>query len=254
MSEMTQKRRCTPVIELLPSLKSTCLHSGEIIERRKERIIKHRIEQIETTGNTIMAPTLPFKLNNPDLFRDQALSGGQWVESKTGKRFDVYDPGNGKVWATAPDCGPDDVDAAVKSANEAFHEFRRVNPRTRAQWMLKWDQLIRENRDDLAQIVTHECGKPLFESQGELDYALGFTWWFAGEAERACITANRVYVQKGVYDRFAEMLAAKTKEIVLGHGEMLLTFARDCVGDGEIAYDRIKICIPSGQSALIVIG
>jgi succinate-semialdehyde dehydrogenase/glutarate-semialdehyde dehydrogenase len=50
--------------------------------------------------------------------------------------------------------------------------------------LLKWDSLIRENRDDLANIVTYETGKPLSESQGELDYALGFTWWFAGEAER----------------------------------------------------------------------
>lgn len=94
------------------------------------------------------------------------------------------DPGNGKVWATAPDMGPDDVDNALETAHAAFEDYKKVNPRQRAQWMLKWDQLIRENRDDLAQIVTHECGKPLFESQGELDYALGFTWWFAGEAER----------------------------------------------------------------------
>lgn len=49
---------------------------------------------------------------------------------------------------------------------------------------MKWDQLIRDNRDDIAHIVTYETGKPLAESQGELDYALGFTWWFAGEAER----------------------------------------------------------------------
>lgn len=96
----------------------------------------------------------------------------------------TVDPGNGKVWATAPDCGPEDVDAAVTAAHEAFQEYKKVNPRIRAQCLLKWDQLIRENRDDLAQIVTHETGKPLFESQGELDYALGFTWWFAGEAER----------------------------------------------------------------------
>ena len=43
---------------------------------------------------------------------------------------------------------------------------------------------LSDNRDDLAQIVTYETGKPLFEAQGELDYSLGFTWWFAGEAER----------------------------------------------------------------------
>ena len=80
--------------------------------------------------------------------------------------------------------GPDDVDGAVKASNEAFKEFRKINPKQRAQWLLKWDSLIRENRDDLAHIVTYETGKPLFEAQGELDYALGFTWWFAGEAER----------------------------------------------------------------------
>lgn len=40
---------------------------------------------------------------------------------------------------------------------------------------MKWDQLIRDNRDDIAHIVTFETGKPLAESQGELDYALGFT-------------------------------------------------------------------------------
>jgi len=54
----------------------------------------------------------------------------------------------------------------------------------RAQLLYKWDALIRANRDDLAAIVTHETGKPLAESQGEIEYALGFTWWFAGEAER----------------------------------------------------------------------
>lgn len=131
-----------------------------------------------------MAPSLPFKLNNPELFKDKALVGGQWIEAKSGKRFDVYDPGSGKVWATAPDCDPSDTDTAVEAAHTAFESYKKVNPRIRAQCLLKWDQLIRENRDDLAHIVTYETGKPLAESQGELDYALGFTWWFAGEAER----------------------------------------------------------------------
>ncbi|KAK5720439.1 hypothetical protein LTR17_014996 [Elasticomyces elasticus] len=131
-----------------------------------------------------MADKLPFKLNNPDLFKTQALIGGEWVDAKSGQKFDVYDPGNGKVWAQAPDCTSDDTDAAVKAAHEAFQTFKKTNPKTRAQCLLKWDQLIRDNRDDLAQIVTYETGKPLAESQGELEYALGFTWWFAGEAER----------------------------------------------------------------------
>ena len=129
-------------------------------------------------------PTNEFQMNNPDVWHDKGLIGGEWVEAKSGKRFDVYDPGSGKVWATAPDNGPEDTDAACKSSYEAFQSFRKTNPKQRAQWLLKWDQLIRDNRDDLARIVTYECGKPIAEAQGELDYALGFTWWFAGEAER----------------------------------------------------------------------
>lgn len=76
------------------------------------------------------------------------------------------------------------MDAVVQSSAEAFAEFRKENPRSRARKLLEWDRLIRENRDDIAHVLTYETGKPLAEAQGELDYALGFTWWFAGEAER----------------------------------------------------------------------
>ncbi|RDW71837.1 succinate-semialdehyde dehydrogenase [Coleophoma crateriformis] len=131
-----------------------------------------------------MTPNLPFELNNTAVFKDKSYVGGNWVEARSGKRFDVVDPGNGKVWASAPDNDATDVDAAVEAAHTAFESYRKINPRTRAQWLLKWDALIRENRDDIAKIVTFETGKPIAESQGELDYALGFTWWFAGEAER----------------------------------------------------------------------
>ena len=73
---------------------------------------------------------------------------------------------------------------AVQAAHTAFQSYKKVNPRTRAQWLLKWDALIRENKDDLAKILTYETGKPIEEAHVELGYALGFTWWFAGEAER----------------------------------------------------------------------
>ena len=56
---------------------------------------------------------------------------------------------------------------------------------------MKWDNLIRENKEDLAKIVTHETGKPLAEARAEIDYASGFTWWFAGEAERIAGTVSR---------------------------------------------------------------
>lgn len=72
----------------------------------------------------------------------------------------------------------------MEAAHTAFEQFRKVIPRQRAKWLLKWHELATAAKDDLAQIVTHETGKPLAESYGELDYSLGFLWWFAGEAER----------------------------------------------------------------------
>ncbi|TAQ90293.1 hypothetical protein B7494_g1389 [Chlorociboria aeruginascens] len=131
-----------------------------------------------------MTGSLPFELKTPLNFKDKSFVNGNWIEARSGKRFDIIDPGNGKVWATAPDNDASDVNEAVKAAHVAFESYRKVNPRTRAQWLLKWDALIREHRDDIAKIVTYETGKPIAESQGEIDYALGFTWWFAGEAER----------------------------------------------------------------------
>jgi succinate-semialdehyde dehydrogenase/glutarate-semialdehyde dehydrogenase len=50
--------------------------------------------------------------------------------------------------------------------------------------LFKWDSLIRENREDIATILVYETGKPRSEAYGEIDYSTGFTWWFAGEAER----------------------------------------------------------------------
>ncbi|KAK1461146.1 succinate-semialdehyde dehydrogenase [Colletotrichum melonis] len=131
-----------------------------------------------------MAQDLPFKLANPDLLKTDAYVHGSWVEASSKKRFEIEDPGTGKFFASSPDFDRSDVDAVVKSSHEAFQTFRYENPRSRAKKLLEWDRLIRENRDDIAQVLTHESGKPLAEAQGELDYALGFTWWFAGEAER----------------------------------------------------------------------
>lgn len=50
--------------------------------------------------------------------------------------------------------------------------------------LLEWHQLITTAKEDIAKLVTYETGKPLTEARGEIDYALGFAWWFAGEAER----------------------------------------------------------------------
>jgi succinate-semialdehyde dehydrogenase / glutarate-semialdehyde dehydrogenase len=128
--------------------------------------------------------SLPFKLSDSDLLHQDSYVNGQWVQAKSGKRFNIIDPGSDKTWASCPDNNVEDVDDAIQTSHKAFQEYGKMNPRKRAQLLLKWHELITAAKDDIAKILTYETGKPLAEAYGELDYSLGFTWWFAGEAER----------------------------------------------------------------------
>ncbi|KAI5925333.1 aldehyde dehydrogenase [Camillea tinctor] len=125
-----------------------------------------------------------FNLKSPEIFQDKAFVNGQWVEAKSGKRFDIIDPGSGNAFASCPDMAVEDVDGAVDAATAAFEVYRKYTPRARADLLAKWDALIRAHKDDLAVILVYETGKPLAEAHGEIEYATSFTRWFAGEAER----------------------------------------------------------------------
>ncbi|KAG7413022.1 Aldehyde/histidinol dehydrogenase [Fusarium sp. MPI-SDFR-AT-0072] len=131
-----------------------------------------------------MTRNLPFKLDDPSLLHEESLLNGQWVQSQSGERFGVEDPGSGHIWAASPTNKVSDVDKYVESSHAAFQSYRHVNPRQRAKILLKWHELITNARQDIAKIVVFETGKPMAEAVGEVDYALGFAWWFAGEAER----------------------------------------------------------------------
>lgn len=124
------------------------------------------------------------QLNDPTLLHQQCYYGGTWRDSTSSLRFPIYDPGTSLPFASCPATTPADVPDAVAFAHSTFQSYSKVNPRVRAKLLLQWNDLIEANRDDLATMVTYETGKPLAEAQAELTYALGFTWWFAGEAER----------------------------------------------------------------------
>ncbi|KAI2621153.1 aldehyde dehydrogenase [Hypoxylon sp. NC1633] len=147
--------------------------------------------------------SINLNLKLPELFRDKAYVDGQWIEAKSGKRFDIIDPGSDRKFATCPDMAAEDVDGAVQAAHLAFQSFRTYTPRARADLLAKFDALIREHRDDLATILVYETGKPLVEAYGEIEYAASFTRWFVGEAERvqgttfaAAIPGRRIFTIK----------------------------------------------------------
>jgi succinate-semialdehyde dehydrogenase/glutarate-semialdehyde dehydrogenase len=77
------------------------------------------------------------------------------------------------------------VDHAVRTSHATFERYKLTTPRRRAQLLQRWYELIMAAKNDIATIVTYETGKPLVEALGEVNYALGFVWWFSGEAERA---------------------------------------------------------------------
>ncbi|KAJ6181362.1 hypothetical protein N7485_000004 [Penicillium canescens] len=126
----------------------------------------------------------PFQLKDPSLLKQHSFVDGNWVEAVSGKRFEIIDPGLGTAFASCPINGVEDVDHAARSSHSAFQRYRQSTPRERAKLILRWHELITAAKHDIATIVTYETGKPMAEALGELDYALGFTWWFAGEAER----------------------------------------------------------------------
>lgn len=73
---------------------------------------------------------------------------------------------------------------AILAAQRAFPAYSKTPARERAKMLLAFDGALRAAKDDIAQLLVLETGKPLAEAKGEIDYALTFTWWCAGEAER----------------------------------------------------------------------
>ncbi|BCS28021.1 NAD-dependent succinate-semialdehyde dehydrogenase [Aspergillus puulaauensis] len=131
-----------------------------------------------------MSRTLPFTLDTPSLLHEASLLNGNWVQSKSGQVFEIEDPGTNKPFARCPTNTTTDVDGHIQSSHSAFQTYRHTNPRTRAKQLLEWHNLIAASKSDIAKLIVYETGKPTAEALGEVEYALGFAWWFAGEAER----------------------------------------------------------------------
>lgn len=149
-----------------------------------------------------MADNTP-SLNDKSLLKRQAYVNGKWVNAKSGKTFNVDDPATGKVIATMPDMDKDDTQVAINAAAAALPGFRKMTARERAHILHRWYELLVENVDDLAKLITWENGKPLFEAKNEVLYAAHYFEWFSGEATRldgetipASTADHRIYTIK----------------------------------------------------------
>ena len=123
-------------------------------------------------------------LKDPSLFKEEAFINGAWTKSLSGKTFSVTNPATNEHIADVSNLGPQEAESAITAAEHAFQNWKNKTGKERASIMRKWFDLIIQNTQDLATLMTLEQGKPLIESTGEVAYGASFIEWFAEEAKR----------------------------------------------------------------------
>ncbi|HIG08882.1 MAG TPA: NAD-dependent succinate-semialdehyde dehydrogenase [Alphaproteobacteria bacterium] len=127
---------------------------------------------------------LTFQLKDKNLFKQQCFIDGEWVDSDSGDTFDVYNPSDLSLVGTMPNVSKNETIRAIEAANSSWNNWKKLTGKDRSIIIRRWHELILENIDDLALIMTLENGKPIADSRGEIIYASWFTDWFSEEAKR----------------------------------------------------------------------
>lgn len=122
-------------------------------------------------------------LRDATLLREAALIGHNWVEAGENV-IGVKNPSNGSIVGRVPKLGGEAVETAISAARKAQVDWAQRTARERGSILRRWYDLLIENADDLARILTLEQGKPLAEAKGEILYGASFVEWFAEEARR----------------------------------------------------------------------
>ena len=127
---------------------------------------------------------MQLSLSDPSLLKNQAYVNGQWIDADNGARFAVTNPANGEVVTEVARVGAAETARAISAASTAMTEWARKPAKARAGILRKWFDLMMENQEDLAIIMTAEQGKVLAESRGEIAYGAAFVEWFGEQAKR----------------------------------------------------------------------
>ena len=127
--------------------------------------------------------TLATHLKDKTLLKTRCFIDGKWVGADA-PQIDVTDPATGEVIATVPSLGARETRDAIEAAQKAQKEWAARPAKERAAVLRRWFDLMMENQNDLAAILTAEQGKPLTEAKGEIAYAASFLEFYAEEAKR----------------------------------------------------------------------
>lgn len=131
----------------------------------------------------ILNTDLKSLLKDSSLLETRAYIGGQWVDGDDGT-FEVTNPARGDVIAEVADLSRAQVAGAIAQAEAAQKDWASWTGKERAAAMRKWFDLMMENADDLATILTAEQGKPHAEAKGEIGYGASFIEFMGEQAKR----------------------------------------------------------------------
>ncbi len=124
------------------------------------------------------------KLNNNSLFKQKCFINGEWLGSSSGETLEVNNPASLEIIGNVPKCSVTETKKAIDDANKAFQTWKETTAKERSVILKKWGELITENVDDLAKIMTIEQGKPLAEAKGEILMGATYIEFYAEEAKR----------------------------------------------------------------------
>jgi succinate-semialdehyde dehydrogenase/glutarate-semialdehyde dehydrogenase len=123
-------------------------------------------------------------LNDPSLLQNQLFINGEWVDADSGETLSVTNPAIGIEISKIASAGKSDTRYAITCAKNAMQSWQQLAAKQRAFILKRWAELILENIEDLALILTKEQGKPLVEARAEIRYGTSYIEWFAEEAKR----------------------------------------------------------------------
>ena len=121
-------------------------------------------------------------LKNPKLIKPGLLINGKW--SFEGSSIPVTNPADDKTILNIVNATETDIELAIQTSYQAFLLWKNKTAKERGDCLRQWYNLMLDNVDDLAKIVTLEAGKPLPEAKGEVLYAASYLEWFSEEAKR----------------------------------------------------------------------
>lgn len=127
---------------------------------------------------------LVISLKNSMLLRDQLFINGEWVAADNKKKFAVINPATGEMLAQVADAGVNETRRAIEAAAVAQQEWKNKTAKARSKILRSWFDLVIDNQDDLALIVTSEQGKTFTEARNEIAYGASYIEWFSEEAKR----------------------------------------------------------------------